>query len=188
MMPNLAELDFSNVAGIYQIKNEQNGCFYIGRSRWIRDRVGEHVRNLNRGCHPKKLMQEHWNEFGGLSFSFEVVFLCPSSDFEHLLSATESMLILKLKPAYNYDPEAWSHMQSQNMLAKQFLCDGEAKGVGGFVSPKTHQAIQALATKKQTSMRKLVSRYVEEGVSRDKLCDALDCDPGDLMKRKRGDR
>lgn len=48
--------------GIYQIRNIKTGKVYIGSSKNIENRFGEHVRNLKKNKHHSNKLQRSWNK------------------------------------------------------------------------------------------------------------------------------
>lgn len=55
----------------YKIVNNVNKKTYIGiTGRDCKKRWDEHIRLLNRNKHPNYLLQEDWNKFGSMNFSF----------------------------------------------------------------------------------------------------------------------
>lgn len=61
------------IAGVYLIRNTQNGKVYVGQSRNIRQRWTDHRKALRRSTHPNPHLQASWCKYGEASFEFEVV-------------------------------------------------------------------------------------------------------------------
>jgi len=63
-------------AGIYCIRNLENGKIYIGKSNDIKIRWGNHKRLLKIGKHDNIYLQRAWNKYGEVNFIFEVLEIC----------------------------------------------------------------------------------------------------------------
>lgn len=72
--------DLLNQSGIYKITCKANGKFYIGSSNILRKRLYNHKRNLNKGVHHSRSMQNSWNKYGESEFTFEVLLICDKKD------------------------------------------------------------------------------------------------------------
>jgi hypothetical protein len=72
---------FTNKSGIYQIKNKQNGNYYIGRSKNVDYRWRSHINDLIENIHHNHLLQEDWwwNP-NGYFFTFEILESCMDID------------------------------------------------------------------------------------------------------------
>lgn len=66
-------LDDLNVAGIYFIKNRENGCVYIGCSGNVAHRIQTHQSDLRRGDHPNRAMQLDSNLYGIAAFDVGII-------------------------------------------------------------------------------------------------------------------
>lgn len=66
--------------GIYKLTNLLNGRFYIGSSKNLHKRKGEHFSSLKIGKHRNRLIQEDFDRDGVESFSFEIVLYCDSTN------------------------------------------------------------------------------------------------------------
>lgn len=62
-----------NSIGIYTITCTNNNKIYVGASTKIQTRWKSHVRELTKGCHINKELQEDWNKHGSCNFRFEVL-------------------------------------------------------------------------------------------------------------------
>lgn len=94
------------ISGIYQIINLVNGNRYIGSSKDILKRKGEHFNLLRRGKHENNHLQNACDKFGIENLSFSVIEYC-ESDKETLL-LREQYYMDTLKPEYNLNPLAQS--------------------------------------------------------------------------------
>ena len=65
-------------SGIYKITNEITGKFYIGSSKDIEQRFGEHKMMLNNNKHINVILQRSWNKHGANNFTFSVLEECPA--------------------------------------------------------------------------------------------------------------
>jgi group I intron endonuclease len=65
-------------SGIYKITNEITGKFYIGSSKDIDQRFGEHRMMLNNNKHINIILQRSWNKHGANNFTFSILEECPS--------------------------------------------------------------------------------------------------------------
>lgn len=80
-------------AGIYQIKNIQNGKIYIGQTtRNMRIRIQSHFNDLNRGVCKNVEFQEDFNM--GCSFEIDVLYKLPKNIDHRISTAVESWYIL----------------------------------------------------------------------------------------------
>ena len=64
------------VCGVYKIINTGNGKIYIGSSKDIDRRWGEHIRALELNAHGNPHLQNAWNKYGRKSFKFEIIEEC----------------------------------------------------------------------------------------------------------------
>ncbi len=83
--------------GIYMIKNEINGKFYIGSAVNIERRWNEHKSLLNRNIHSSPKLQNSWNKNGKDKFFFEIIQYCEKEE----LIKNEQYWINLLTPEYN---------------------------------------------------------------------------------------
>lgn len=67
-------------SGIYKITNLKNGKFYIGSSKDIEFRWGEHKKHLNGNYHINKKLQNAWNFYGKENFEFTIVELVSNDE------------------------------------------------------------------------------------------------------------
>lgn len=64
---------FNINTGIYLIKNNINGKVYVGSSVNIKKRFAEHKRILKLNEHHSNKLQNAWNKYGELAFSFYII-------------------------------------------------------------------------------------------------------------------
>lgn len=62
---------YNKYAGVYQIRNINDGKVYIGSTVTINGRWSRHKMHLNRGDHHSNHLQRAWDKYGANSFVFE---------------------------------------------------------------------------------------------------------------------
>lgn len=62
-----------SVAGVYAIQNKTSERIYIGSSNNVRERVKSHIRDLNNGSHPNKLLQRDYEKLGNAFFEAKLI-------------------------------------------------------------------------------------------------------------------
>lgn len=68
------------MVGIYKITNKVNGKCYIGKSKSIGGRWGQHINHLENNKHQNVELQYEFNIFGCTNFVFEIIELCEDCD------------------------------------------------------------------------------------------------------------
>jgi len=63
-------------SGIYSILNEKNQCIYIGSTLNFKHRKNQHFSALNLKKHNNNKLQNAWNKYGSMHFSFNVIEEC----------------------------------------------------------------------------------------------------------------
>ncbi len=100
------------VAGVFQVKNTENGKVLLGSSLNLDGPLNSHKFMLTIGSHQNKELQKEWNEYGPDKFEFkilEVVKVKEDSSFNLLdeLTLLEQIWLEKLNPfgkrGYNTD-------------------------------------------------------------------------------------
>ena len=89
--------------GIYQIKNNTNGRFFVGSAKNLPGKINSHKFQLKNGSHPNVEMQKEYNEIGEAGFSFQILDqLKPKEDLQYdyteELKTLEEMWVEKLQP------------------------------------------------------------------------------------------
>ncbi len=93
----------STPMGVYQIRNLVNDKVFVGVALNLPGILNSNRFQLSLGGHPNKRLQADWNEFGGESFSFEVLDeLRPGEgaggDYKDELAFLEELWLEKLEP------------------------------------------------------------------------------------------
>ena len=96
--------------GIYQIVHTASSKLYVGSAKYIARRWIEHVRDLRKGNHSSRQMQNAWNKYGAEAFVFSVL---ENVDDVNDLLAREQFWLDKTQAAkrdigYNYAVTAGS--------------------------------------------------------------------------------
>jgi hypothetical protein len=88
---------FDAISGIYKITCIISSTYYIGSSKNVKRRIGEHFYRLRQGIHDSKRFQYTWNKYGESAFVCEVLEECN----EDQLLIKEKLYIDKLSPKLN---------------------------------------------------------------------------------------
>ena len=75
----MAEMQYSDAAYIYAIRNTKNGRAYIGSTVDYRERFWAHRSYLRSGGHHSFILQRAWDKHGEAAFEFKVLFVCPKA-------------------------------------------------------------------------------------------------------------
>ena len=80
-------LNIKHASGIYKISNVITGDCYIGQSKDIFTRIGQHKSLLKHNKHKYKngdltILQKAWNKYGSDSFCFETLENCPIEELD----------------------------------------------------------------------------------------------------------
>ena len=67
-------------SGVYRIRNQTTGDFYIGSSVDLRGRWWKHLNHLRRQIHSNPKLKNAWSKHGEKSFVFEVILYCDPED------------------------------------------------------------------------------------------------------------
>jgi hypothetical protein len=62
----------SPIQGIYHISSKDRRMLYVGQSKNIAQRFIDHKRQMEKGIHPNKGLQDMWNEYGESGIQFEI--------------------------------------------------------------------------------------------------------------------
>jgi group I intron endonuclease len=101
-------------SGIYRIRCNRTGKFYVGSSKQIYVRWYEHRRSLRRGASGCVRLQRAWNKHGEECFQFSILEECSVDELE----AREQFYVSTLKPDYNIIVDI-SRRLSPETLAKR---------------------------------------------------------------------
>ena len=72
------------VAGVFQIKNDENGKVLIEASTNIPSKWNRHRTELKFGSHRNKQLQQDWNDLGEENFTFSILSELELSEEENL--------------------------------------------------------------------------------------------------------
>ena len=84
--------EFIPISGIYKIINVKNNKIYIGKSKNIHTRWGQHIKELIKGKHSNKNLLLDFQKFGLDYFEVEVLEICDEKE----LSIKEAEWAIKL--------------------------------------------------------------------------------------------
>lgn len=70
------------ISGIYCIENIKDNKKYIGQSKNIYDRWAKHKLELNRNNHDNDYLQNAWNKYGELCFTFYILEECDEIELD----------------------------------------------------------------------------------------------------------
>lgn len=101
-------------AGVYQIRNKQNGKVWIEATRNLKTMNGKQFM-LKHGSHTSKALQEDWNRYGEDAFAFEVLEVLekkndPYFDETDALEKLENKWLDKLQP---YGEKGYNEQKKQ---------------------------------------------------------------------------
>jgi hypothetical protein len=90
-------------AGVFQVKNTENGKVLLGSSLNLEGPLNAHQFMLMIGRHRNKALQKDWNEYGPDKFVFEILEVVkvkddPSFNIEDELTLLEQIWLEKLQP------------------------------------------------------------------------------------------
>ena len=72
--------------GIYKITCVPTGKVYIGSSKNLKSRLQTHKRDLHKNCHPNRKLQNAWNCYTEVAFTFEVIETHEEYDCDYLIN------------------------------------------------------------------------------------------------------
>jgi len=99
-------------AGIFQVKNIENGKVLLGSSLNLAGPLNGHKFMLEIGSHRNKMLQKEWSDFGADKFIFEILEIVkvkddPNFNLNDELTLLEQIWLEKLQPfgerGYNID-------------------------------------------------------------------------------------
>jgi group I intron endonuclease len=145
--------------GVYIIKNNINGRFYIGSSKRLKYRLRQHLSNLRGGYSENENIQKDWSFFGESSFDLEVIEFCQN------YKEREQYYIDTMNPDYNVfknskSPEGsqWSRSHKRRKFIQVYTND---KFIGVYLGPKEvseklgliYSSVNAVLNGKRTSLK-----------------------------------
>jgi group I intron endonuclease len=102
------------VAGVFQVKNTENGKVLLGSSLNLEGPLNAHKFMLTIGRHRNEALQKDWNEYGPDKFVFEILEVVKVEDdssfnLEDELTLLEQIWLERLQPfgerGYNADSD-----------------------------------------------------------------------------------
>ena len=103
-------------AGVYQIRNLNNGKILVGSSNNLRRRWTQHRYHLRKGSHGNPYLQASWKKHGEDAFIFETLIYCNLT----MCSYYEQALLDLGRTDYNMTPSAYVGMPGHRR-SKEFL-------------------------------------------------------------------
>ena len=100
--------------GVFQIKNNSNGKFFVGSSLDLIAIWHAQKLQLNNGMHPNIELQKDWKDFGWENFSYEILDEISQNedkpiDYAKEIKTLETLIIDELQPfeqrGYNIQPK-----------------------------------------------------------------------------------
>jgi group I intron endonuclease len=90
-------------AGIFQVKNMENGKVLLGSSLNLEGPLNSHRFMLNIGSHTNKVLQADWDKFGPDKFVFEILEVVqvqdnPNFNLKDELTLLEQIWLERLQP------------------------------------------------------------------------------------------
>jgi hypothetical protein len=100
---------FTNISGVYKIKNVDNGNYYLGRSTNVSYRWRSHINDLRENVHHNRLLQEDWWwNSGGYFLTFELIESC-EMDINYLIEREQSYLDDHFGDLYCYNLSPYAY-------------------------------------------------------------------------------
>lgn len=136
-------------SGIYKIINVVTNKVYIGSAINLYKRKNQHFRQLRRGKHPNKLIQNSFNKYGEINFVFDIVEWVEDTN---MLIVKEQYYLDLFKPEMNILKKAGSMLgykhsiESKNKMKESQLKNYELHGVrtGFTLSVETKNKLRNL--------------------------------------------
>jgi group I intron endonuclease len=91
--------------GVYAIRNNMNGKYYVGSSKNMRKRIAEHARLLKTGRHKNIKLNRACHKYGYDAFQFFVVLICSESN-RYLYEQTVMDFYNSVDNGYNQNSKA----------------------------------------------------------------------------------
>lgn len=109
---NQEYLERPKPAGVFQIKNLENGKVLLGSSLNLDGPLNKHKFMLKTGSHKNKALLQDWNEYGAEKFVFEILEVVqvqdnPNFNLKDELTLLEQIWLEKLSPVeHGYNEKA----------------------------------------------------------------------------------
>jgi group I intron endonuclease len=87
-------------SGIYIIHNTKNGMIYIGQTKNMSVRWGDHKTTLKHNTHVNRHLQSAWNKYGADAFEFKILEYC---DVDQLDAREQHFLNTYMKKGVCYN-------------------------------------------------------------------------------------
>ena len=120
--------------GVYRIRNLANDKVLVGTAFNLPGILNSHKFQLSMGGHPNKALQAEWDEFGGESFTFEVLDEltrtgASGEDYREELAFLEELWLDKLQPFGDrgYNEKKKGKEEMLRAIAQKRLREGETK-------------------------------------------------------------
>lgn len=103
--------------GIYKITNIVSNKCYIGSSVTVRKRLSDHRRRLRKNQHKNLHLQNAWNRYGEIFFSFDALIYCDKSNLIFYEDrAIEAFNTLSSIKGYNHIPARRTDLTGSNYM------------------------------------------------------------------------
>lgn len=143
------------LSGIYLIKNFITNEIYIGSSKNIKKRLYQHKFMLRRNIHSNKKLQNSWNKYNEVSFTFEIIDLIEIEK----LTKTEQFYLDKLNPEYNIRKIAENNygykMSEESKLKMSMSQKGKSK------SPMTSETKKKISDSQKGKKKNFKPEYID---------------------------
>jgi group I intron endonuclease len=149
------------ISGVYVIKNNANGLFYIGGTNNIKTRKVAHFSALRNNRHNNKSLQEDFNKYGITYFEFDVIIYCKIRDIEKI-----EKHYIKHTKAFQ-DGVGYNRSTNTNTAFRRSTRDKRVKSclmLHPFCISMADKKMKALLKKKRIP-RLTLSRFIEMAIN-----------------------
>lgn len=138
-------------AGIYKIQRIGTDQCYVGSSHWIGKRWATHRRELSKGIHQAKRLQNTWSKHGQEAFEFVVLEVCSGEkdDLKSKLVSREQAWMDQLNPCFNTVPAAGSTLGFK--MPREIVERHRQQITGRKASPEEAERLRSLALGRKRS-------------------------------------